>query len=192
VNPDDPDLLFWILTLGEQSAQGRSALDSELRAEHSAAVAGHSLQCETAALPELHQNIAELEKRSRHQAATVCGFRWSQVITDDLAGVVPELIAGCQRTAGLAVEHRHSIGTLTRLPFGLLASRIRPMPPQIRPQPKVEKQPQLVGLDRDESVYRWARCLVVRRLVPHRATLPCVRAGGRGRVATARRAPRSP
>jgi hypothetical protein len=53
--------------IGEQSAHGRRALDAYLRAEHSAAVAGHSLQRETVALHELHQNIAGLEKRSGHQ-----------------------------------------------------------------------------------------------------------------------------
>jgi hypothetical protein len=43
-----------------------------------------------------------------------------------------------------------------------------------RSQPKVDKPPQLVGLDRGESVYRWARCLVGRE---PRHVAPCTTGG---------------
>ena len=66
-------------------------------------------------------------------------------------------LAGCERAAALAVEDGHRVSTLTRLQFGLLASRIRPHATEDRPQPKVEKLPQRVGLDRGESVYGLAR-----------------------------------
>jgi hypothetical protein len=52
----------------------------------------------------------------------------------------------------------------TRLLFGLLASRVRPHATEDRPPAAVEKIPQRVGLDRGEGVYKWIRCLAVRRL----------------------------
>lgn len=59
--------------MSEQSAKGRGALDSQL-AEHSAVIKRHGLCRESAALNEVHQYVAELEKRSRHQAPTKrCG-----------------------------------------------------------------------------------------------------------------------
>jgi len=56
--------------ISEQSAQCRSALDTELRAEHSAVIERHGLCRERAALHEVHQHIAGLEKCSRYQVPT--------------------------------------------------------------------------------------------------------------------------
>jgi hypothetical protein len=42
------------------------------------------------------------------------------------------------------------------------------MPPKTDRRPKVEKPPQLVGLDRGKSVYRWARCIVTSGLPVNR------------------------
>jgi hypothetical protein len=48
------------------------------------------------------------------------------------------------------------VGTFTRLLFGLLAFRVRPHANNDRSPPKVGRPPQLVRLDRGESIYTWA------------------------------------
>ena len=137
--------------ISEQSAHRLCALDAYLRAEHGAVIECHSLQRETSAVHEVQAYVARLEKRSRHQAPTALGISLLASLADDLVREVAEPLAGCERTAALAVEHGHRVGKLTRLLLRLLASRIRPHAAEDSPRLKVEKLPQLVGLDRSES-----------------------------------------
>ena len=116
--------------IGEQAAQRFCTLHADERAKGGAVVHVHGLHGVAIAPDHVHANVARREPRAGRQDAAALRIPLTAGFADDLVGVVTEPLAGWQCATGMAVEHEHRVGTLTRLLLRFSRLGYDPIPPE--------------------------------------------------------------